>query len=643
MGQLFSSEEHVCQLKAVIGSILYDAMLHGDAVADLRLVHPLTLAGHEESAVSQSRLQEQLQQLQSEIGSRAPSYLRDLIGRLSSFSEEPRLAGLVGLVVTMVMDLAYTSSKQSSGVKGRSAGSSSCQQRVWELQEVMEEYLKRCRINLSDKKRLIQDFLRLEAQFSLILTQLKTCLLGGDCDSRSLRHWASGAIFHTQMLVHLAHLEDKAEPFSAKAALEQYKEDLSQIIPTYRHYKSNTVCVVKCRGSILGNSDPSSEEGTMTGLTVTDRDTGKSVTIPLSHVEAAIGRSRHVSGTDDAPAAVFPQVSLDLITSDQYTQAYLDHLFSEKGPIAELENCFVEAGEKLGMQRTKLGCKNKMGVRHVTEQREGVHLADKADGGNKEQGVDKMEMRGDETARSGQTDASLKLSVVETQPEESSTTSSSYLTASAPSPLHPAPYTHPAPTLLPPCSHPTPTLLPPLLPPYTHPAPTLLPHPCTLRPTPTLLPPCYLTHPAPILLPPCSHPTPTLLPPCYLTHPAPTLLPPYTHPATSPTLLPSCSHPAPTLHPPCSHPTPTLLPPCALHPPCFHPAPILHPAPYTHPAPILHPAPYTHPAPILLPHPCMPAPTSFFFLLLFSSAHHFLVPHRTPTQTGSSNTRLKMF
>ena len=68
-----------------------------------------------------------LTQLQGDIGKRAPTYLKDLIGRLASFSDEPRLAGLVGLVVTMVMDMAYSSSKQSSGVKGKSAGSSSCQ------------------------------------------------------------------------------------------------------------------------------------------------------------------------------------------------------------------------------------------------------------------------------------------------------------------------------------------------------------------------------------------------------------------------------------------------------------------------------------------------------------------------------------
>lgn len=48
----------------------------------------------------------------------------------------------------------------------------------------MEEYLKRFRINLTDKNKLIQDTIRLEAQVSLILTQLKTRLIAGDCDSR---------------------------------------------------------------------------------------------------------------------------------------------------------------------------------------------------------------------------------------------------------------------------------------------------------------------------------------------------------------------------------------------------------------------------------------------------------------------------
>lgn len=51
---------------------------------------------------------------------------------------------------------------------------------------------------------------------------------------RFLRHWACAAAFHAEMLVHLAALEGKQESLAAKAALQQYREDLMQIIPAYR-------------------------------------------------------------------------------------------------------------------------------------------------------------------------------------------------------------------------------------------------------------------------------------------------------------------------------------------------------------------------------------------------------------------------
>ncbi len=63
MGQLFSSEEELCQVKDAIGSLLYDAMLEGSAVPDLGVVHPLLLANHDESFNSRASLQEQLQQV----------------------------------------------------------------------------------------------------------------------------------------------------------------------------------------------------------------------------------------------------------------------------------------------------------------------------------------------------------------------------------------------------------------------------------------------------------------------------------------------------------------------------------------------------------------------------------------------------
>ncbi|KAM6997345.1 uncharacterized protein LKV04_006071 isoform 2-T2 [Tautogolabrus adspersus] len=429
MGQLFSSEDELSQVKDAVGSLLYNAMLEGGAVPDLGVVHPLLLASH--GSDSQVRLREQMQRLQGDIGNKTPGYLKDLISRLSTFSDEPRVAGLVGLVVTMVMDMAYTSSKQSSGMKGKSAGSSS-RQRVWELQEVMEEYLKRCRINLNDKSKLIQDSIRLEAQLSLTLTQLKTCLLAGDCDSRSLRHWASGAAFHTQMLVHLAGFEGQAEPLSARAALEQYKEDLTQIIPAYRRYKSNTVRVVKCQGGLLASCDPSSElpeEGSMTGLTVTDRETGKSVTIPLSAMQADTGR-RNVGSKSDTTSAIEPfHINLDLITSDQYAQAYLDRLFSDKGPVAELENYFMKASDNLRTLTTKLACKNKTEVSNGIQTSDGVHLVDRAEGMDGDQredgGTAGTEMkkggsgRQEETEECKRSDESLQLSIVETQPDDS--------------------------------------------------------------------------------------------------------------------------------------------------------------------------------------------------------------------------------
>ncbi|XP_054655610.1 uncharacterized protein LOC129194417 [Dunckerocampus dactyliophorus] len=384
MGQLLSSEEDLSRIKRAIGALLYRTMLVGGAIPDLGVVHPLLLTNQDEDC--RSRLQEQLLQLQGNIGNKAPTYLRDLIGRLSSFSDEPRLAGLLGLAVTMVMDMLYMSFKQSSGGKVKAAGSSSCQ-RVWELQEVMEEYLKRCRINLSDKTRLIQDSLRLEGQLSLGLTQLKTCLLGGDCDSRSLRFWASGAAFHTQMLVHLAGMEGREEPLAARAVLEQYKEDLAQIVPSFRRFKSNTVGVVKSRGGLpLPCEGP--EEGAMTGITLTDRESGKSASVTLAAMQAEI-------------APLSPSLNLDVVTSDRYAQAYVEQLFSEEGPVAELKNYFNKASDKLRGLRTgppgcpSVACDGKETGRCPRVPAEGMHEGHASEKGEREE--------------------DLKLSIVETQ------------------------------------------------------------------------------------------------------------------------------------------------------------------------------------------------------------------------------------
>lgn len=71
----------------------------------------------------------------------------------------------------------------------------------------------------------------------------------------------------------------------------------------HRHFKSHTICVVKCRGNLLASFDPSTEtpeEGSMTGLTVTDRELGKSVAIPLSTMVNKMGSLTESKGTASA-------------------------------------------------------------------------------------------------------------------------------------------------------------------------------------------------------------------------------------------------------------------------------------------------------------------------------------------------------
>lgn len=110
------------------------------------------------------------------------------------------------------------------------------------------------------------------------------------------------------------------------------------------------------------------------------------------------------------------RVNLDLITSDQYTQVYLDHLFSDKGPVEKVKNYFTKANEHLKTLRTE--CTIKTRERNEVKANEGVHLTEQAEGTNAEQRADKGG-RSEETETCNQREESLKLSIVETQLEES--------------------------------------------------------------------------------------------------------------------------------------------------------------------------------------------------------------------------------
>lgn len=111
---------------------------------------------------------------------------------------------------------------------------------------------------------------------------------------------------------------------------------------------------------------------------------------------------RRISG--ETSANVTSSINLDLITSDQYSQAYLDYFFSDKGPITKLEDYFMEANDRQRKQNIPLGCK----IKSETGKQRYINDVETTEGkrpvGNMERGNHK--------------DENLKLSIVETQPHE---------------------------------------------------------------------------------------------------------------------------------------------------------------------------------------------------------------------------------
>lgn len=83
--------------------------------------------------------------------------------------------------------------------------------------------------------------------------------------------------------------------------------------------------------------------------------------------------------------------------------------------MAELENYFNKASERLRVLTTELGCKSKAGVANGIEKREAVHLKDQAEGTDEVQIEEKVMME----RRGRQGEERLKLSIVESQLEQS--------------------------------------------------------------------------------------------------------------------------------------------------------------------------------------------------------------------------------
>ncbi|KAJ8250508.1 hypothetical protein COCON_G00224300 [Conger conger] len=304
---LVPSAEQKEEFGRAVGAHIYEAMLQSGALPDVGIErHLLDGVGLRPGAATRDRLME----LRKHVDGRGPAYLKELMAKMAAFTEEPRVTGLLTLLVSMAIEMAYASSRRPSG---QGAGP---EERLAELRDLTEEYLKRQRMHLEDERRLREDTERLEGQVSYLLTQIKNGMLTeGHANSRTLKHWVNGAAFHVQMLIHLACLGQQSEG-PARVAITSYQEDLREVLPAYRRYKASTIRVSKRSEAHLAEDGP---ELSLAGYSVRDTELGASADVPLP---------------EDTPLAC------EHLDTAFCTEAYLDHLFSHYPHITGMEAYF---------------------------------------------------------------------------------------------------------------------------------------------------------------------------------------------------------------------------------------------------------------------------------------------------------------
>ncbi|KAJ8388213.1 hypothetical protein AAFF_G00135840 [Aldrovandia affinis] len=291
MGLAPSAEEQA-EFRGAVGAHIYQAMLAGGALPDVAIERPLL---DNSGLRSGPAALDHFRELKRHVDRKAPAYLKELMAKLAPFTDEPRVTGLLTLVVSVAIEMAFAASSSSSS-SARAAGRGVVvEERLSELRNLAEEYLKRHRMHLSDERKLREDTERLEGQ-----------------------HWVNGAAFHVQMLIHLARLGQQSDG-PIRAAIASYLLDLRALLAAYRRHKAATVNVSK-RWDVR-DRDLDLSGGTLAGYSVSDKELGKSVYVPLP---------------EDTPPAC------ERLDSSFCTEAYLDHVFANYAQITDMERYFSE-------------------------------------------------------------------------------------------------------------------------------------------------------------------------------------------------------------------------------------------------------------------------------------------------------------
>ncbi|KAL4593637.1 hypothetical protein GN956_G26433 [Arapaima gigas] len=190
---------------------------------------------------STSLVQEYNSAIKEQLKNAAPAYTRTLITTLGGFTSVPNAVGLGALVISMLIEIAVAASRIPTESHANMLRRVFAEEKVSELRDLMDEYLKRYRVNLINNDELLKDTRRLEHQISTQLTRVRNSMLkDGHMNSRALKQWVNGAAFHVQMLIQLARL-DHGSSTSAQNTIDTYLEDLEKLLQAYRTYKESTL------------------------------------------------------------------------------------------------------------------------------------------------------------------------------------------------------------------------------------------------------------------------------------------------------------------------------------------------------------------------------------------------------------------
>ncbi|CAK6980091.1 uncharacterized protein LOC122966230 [Scomber scombrus] len=189
-----------------------------------------------------------------EAGDCAAGWIKDLVVKLAAFTSAPELAGLGALAIAVFIDILSSSpSKESVKDALRCVFAEEKASEVWDL---IDECLKRIRMNIDNRHQLRSDLERIEHKLSEALTKLKNSMLRDNhMTTDALKAWVNGAAFHIHMLVHLVRLGGINTCNPVERLLSDYEEALDELFKKQKKIIENK-CSLESSATIPAVVDP---------------------------------------------------------------------------------------------------------------------------------------------------------------------------------------------------------------------------------------------------------------------------------------------------------------------------------------------------------------------------------------------------